>query len=314
MLRVLAFHRIGRSADRPDLDPRLVSATPDVFRQQMLHLRRSYTPVDMDQVVAAFHGGAPLPPRAVHVTFDDAYRDFRDVAWPVLRALGIPVTVFVPTAYPGRPDRAYWWDRLHRAVSGRDTEQRHHAGRVAAAASGVALVGVSEDPRTTLRGLPHDVAEVFVERFCLECGTPGGTAEVLDWAELRALRAEGVTFGAHTHEHVALPHVSAERARQEIRRSIDDLERELGPGPKTLAYPYGLQDDEVARIAREEGCSLAFTCDPGMNRPGQTDPLLLHRTNVTLRTTPAVFRLRMLPTLAPLERWVHQRRRKRPTG
>ena len=51
------------------------------------------------------------------MTFDDAYCDFADHAWPVFRRLGVPVTLFVATEYPDHPDRAYWWDRLHAGLS-----------------------------------------------------------------------------------------------------------------------------------------------------------------------------------------------------
>ena len=40
---------------------------------------------------------------AVLVTFDDAYADFAEHAWPVLRAHGISPLLFVPTAFPGDP-------------------------------------------------------------------------------------------------------------------------------------------------------------------------------------------------------------------
>lgn len=44
----------------------------------------------------------------VAVTFDDAFRSFAKNAWPVLRNLRIPVTVFIPTSYMGR--RSAWVD------------------------------------------------------------------------------------------------------------------------------------------------------------------------------------------------------------
>jgi hypothetical protein len=72
--------------------------------------------VSLDDVLRARDGGAPLRRGAVLVTFDDAYRDFDEHAWPVLRRLGIPVALFVPTAYPGSPERAFWWDRLFAAI------------------------------------------------------------------------------------------------------------------------------------------------------------------------------------------------------
>src|ERR671914_537157 len=71
-----------------------------------------------DRILPAREGRADLPPRAVLLTFDDAYDDFAEVAWPLLRHHGLPATLFVPTAYPDVPGRAFWWDRLHQAVAG----------------------------------------------------------------------------------------------------------------------------------------------------------------------------------------------------
>lgn len=321
MLRVLTYHRIAEPGDTPDLDPVLVSATPAVFRKQMLHVRDRYHPVTLAQVHEAFHLGRPLPPRSVHVTVDDAYRDFAEHAWPVLRELDIPVTVFVPTAYPSDPALTLWWDQLHR-VTARDTGE---AWKRAAHAAVAVLNGA--DPRSTapesdmrawLRELPQDGAADFVERTCREAGLDtGGGAEartgsaVLSWDDLRGLAREGVTFGAHTRHHTALARVDPGRVREAIRGSLQDLTRELGSGPWPIAYPYGIYDRTAMRIAREEGCTLGFTCDDGLNVPGRTDPFQLRRTNITMRTTPPVFVLRMLPWFARVDRWRHRRERER---
>jgi peptidoglycan/xylan/chitin deacetylase (PgdA/CDA1 family) len=230
----------------------------------------------------------------VHVTVDDAYRDFGEIAWPILKELGIPVTVFVPTAYPGEPSRAFWWDRLHRVL-----ERRTHSSRT-----------TGQRLRAALRGLPHDATEEYVDRACAEAGlAPDAVPErsaVLSWAELRELAREGVDFGAHTRGHVALTQVDEHRVRAEIRGSLDELEREIGYRAPTLAYPYGLHNALVRRIAAEEGCAVAFTVEDGLNEPGRTDPMALRRTNITLRTSTPLFALRMLPWFADVDRWRHR--------
>src|SRR5688572_2118821 len=146
MLRVLTYHRMANPAATPAMDPALVSATPQAFREQIVHIQRRYHPVSLSDVVGAFVDGRPLPPRAVHVTVDDAYRDFAEVAWPILRELGIPVTVFVPTAYPSEPARTFWWDRLHQAMA--RAAQRGADSR--------------RKLRAKLRSLPHDETEQLV--------------------------------------------------------------------------------------------------------------------------------------------------------
>jgi peptidoglycan/xylan/chitin deacetylase (PgdA/CDA1 family) len=72
------------------------------FRAQMDELRRNGAAfVSTRQVESFLASGAPLPPRAVAVTFADNYRGFLMHAWPILRNRGIPVTMFVHTGYVG---------------------------------------------------------------------------------------------------------------------------------------------------------------------------------------------------------------------
>ena len=321
MLRVITYHRIGEPADTPDLDPALVSATPEAFARQMEHLRRWYRPLALPEIIEAFRTGQPLPNRSVHVTFDDAYRDFRELAWPILRRFEIPVTVFVPTAFPGQTMRSFWWDRLHRAdLDGASTSWSKRLEGVVAIGEGAGNGRASKALlRDVLRRLPPEMAESIMCEAFLENGSSregGGAhalqAPVLSWDELRELQDEGVTFGAHTQHHVALPCVDLASIRQEIRRSLDDLTRELGDGPWSIAYPYGMCNVTVARTAEEEGCVLGFTCEDGLNRPGFTDPLRLRRSNITPRTSPPVFAIRMLPWCASLDRWRHRRERVLP--
>ena len=131
VLRVLTYHRVIEAGDAP-LYPGVWSATPEGFASQMRLVASRFRVLPLGEVVAALRERAPLPPRALLVTFDDAYRDFADHAWPVLRAQGLPATVFVPTGFPDHPERVFWWDRLYRAVASarRDEPLPSAAGRL----------------------------------------------------------------------------------------------------------------------------------------------------------------------------------------
>src|SRR2546421_516354 len=103
VLRVLTYHRVDEPGARPKLNPGLISATPEVFDQEMSYLAANYHVVSMPELLQAYRTGTPLPPRAVLVTFDDAYCDFAEHAWPTLKRYRLPATLFVPTAYPDQP-------------------------------------------------------------------------------------------------------------------------------------------------------------------------------------------------------------------
>lgn len=73
------------------------SIAPDVFRWQMEALAASRRPVvSMDR----FAEGS-WPDGAVALTFDDAFQDFSDFAWPILERHDFPAMVYVPTGYVG---------------------------------------------------------------------------------------------------------------------------------------------------------------------------------------------------------------------
>lgn len=297
MLRTLTYHRVDQPGRTPDLEPGLISATPEAFAWQMRTLKRHYRPVSGAQVVDAIRGEAQLPERAVLVTFDDGYRDFQEFAWPILEGAGVPAVLFVATAFPGDPERVYWWDRLHRALAQTDRarleisfcdpldlagpERRQEAGKRL---------------REAIKRLPADEADAAVDEVCDFLGEHVvRERRILDWDELRAMCRKGLEVAAHSELHPILPRCSSARKEREITASVATLERELGASPPLFAYPNGDCDDESRRLLRALGIELAFTQREGHARiPSvETDPLQLPRTSISPRTTPALFRLRL---------------------
>jgi peptidoglycan/xylan/chitin deacetylase (PgdA/CDA1 family) len=308
VLRVLTYHRVLDPAAAAGWNPSPVSATPGGFEAQVRHLARSYRPVSANEVIDALWDGPALPARAVLVTFDDAYRDFGEVAWPILRRHGVPAVLCVPTAYPDHPEREFWWDRLWRAFAGaRRPSVRTPLGTLPLGPA--SLRATARAVQAAVRALPPDEAREWVDRMCDETGyrePPRG--HVLGWDELRELDREGVALAAHTRTHPALTRLPPDEARAEIRGSRDDLERETGRAPQVFAYPYGDHDDAVAGLVRDENFAMALTCLDGHNDLAATDPMRLCRTNVTLRTTPLLFRIRLFRLAAYADRWRHRPR------
>ncbi|HEY5816253.1 MAG TPA: polysaccharide deacetylase family protein, partial [Solirubrobacterales bacterium] len=112
-LVVLVYHAIADLADDPILAR--YSVPPDRFAEHLDYLsERGWSFVDLDQVLAAFDGGPPLPPRTVLLTFDDAYADLLHAACPVLSSRGIPAVAF---AVAGQIGGSNVWDSRNGATS-----------------------------------------------------------------------------------------------------------------------------------------------------------------------------------------------------
>ncbi len=304
LLRVLTYHRVDEPNLRPHLNPGMISATPAVFEQQIAYLAAHYRVVSALEVLEVIRAGGILPPRAVLVTFDDAYVDFAEQAWPILKRYRVPATLFVPTAFPGSPERAFWWDRIYRIVNrmaeaeslqtpfGRlllsTATQRHRA-----------LIRLND----AIKSLPHEEAMAWVEEICQAGGDDGATSGVLDWDSLRQLSREGVTLAAHTRNHPIMTSLSAQEACAEAVVSLTDLERQVGSVPPIFAYPGGECDETVTQMLRREGFVLAFTTVRGINDLRHADRLRLRRINVGRRTSLPVLRAQLLPWSIHLARW-----------
>jgi peptidoglycan/xylan/chitin deacetylase (PgdA/CDA1 family) len=301
-LAVLTYHRVDEPEARPELQPSLVSATPAAFRAQMEAVATRWRPVSIHDVLAAKHGTASLPRRAVLVTLDDAYEDAEAHAWPILASVGVPGLLFVPTGFPDDPTRTFWWDDLHDAL--RTTPMT----RIASSPIGPLELGSPAMRKDAFRRLrawfkatPHHVAVQELDELLASLDAePRRPAPVLGWERLRQLAAEGLSLAAHSVSHAMLDRLGDGRAAivDEVASSRRQLASETGCDLPVFAYPSGQHDDDVVAATAEAGIEVAFTTRRGHVRVGLDDWLRLRRINVSARTpTPAV-RAQLLPSVS----------------
>lgn len=83
------------------------SIQPGAFRHQVEAIAQTFRVVPLGSLLGeATESGSAK--RRVALTFDDAFADFGDTAFPILEELGLPSTVFVPTGFIGGYNA---WDR-----------------------------------------------------------------------------------------------------------------------------------------------------------------------------------------------------------
>jgi peptidoglycan/xylan/chitin deacetylase (PgdA/CDA1 family) len=291
---VLVYHRIGDPAERSGLDPALISATPEAFEAQMAYLAARRNVLSLDDLLEVRRGRTRLPPRSVLVTFDDGYRDFATHAWPALRRHGVPATLFVPTDYPDRPERAFWWDRLYAAISLSPSTSMH---------VGSETLPLRDDAhrRRAFRLVSREVealgwkrAMALVDEVESQLGARAPRGAVLGWDELRRLVGEGLAVAPHTRSHPLLHRLDPALLENEIRGSAAELRRHLGASPPAFAYPGGGHSDAVVACAERAGFEIAFTTGRGANELARCDWLRLRRTNVGARSSLALVRAQLL--------------------
>ncbi len=298
-LAVLTYHRVTEPGGAHAPAPGLLSATPAAFAGQMELLATRYHVVSMEEVLESFRRGGRLPHRAVLVTFDDAYADFTDHAWPVLRALGIPVTLFVPTGFPDRSEPGFWWDRLYQGILATGSDRVDSPWGAFTPGDRRQRLDAYRWLRDRIKETDHARAMEVVDRLCDQLGEQGPTASVLSWDTLRSLARDGVTLGAHTRSHAFLDRLPPAEARAEVEGSLADLAREIGSVLPVFAYPGGRHDASSVQAVAEAGVELAFTTRGGVNVLAGVDRLRLRRIHVGVRTTSPILRARLAGVRPP---------------
>jgi peptidoglycan/xylan/chitin deacetylase (PgdA/CDA1 family) len=96
---LLMYHGVEplkrKKSDRFTID------TARFARQMRMLARLRYRVVPLDEIVDHLERGEIAPPRTMAITFDDGYKNNLTEAWPVLRGLGYPATLFFITGLAG---------------------------------------------------------------------------------------------------------------------------------------------------------------------------------------------------------------------
>jgi peptidoglycan/xylan/chitin deacetylase (PgdA/CDA1 family) len=294
---ILAYHRIALPGS-DDLSPTLIDAYPHDFEAQMRYLARYCNVVSLWDVVRALREGHSLPRRAVAITFDDGYDSFRDQAMPVLRRLGLPVTLFVATGFTGNPGRCFWWDDIYRSLSRTLHEEIELPGvRVMPLRSSRERLAAYERVVSIVERSEEAAAKSIVEHIIERCGVESGCAsQLLGWDEVQALANEGVAIGPHTRSHAILAQASAARVREEVEGSWADLRAHIADPLPIFCYPngqpYAVNRTAVATV-KQAGMAGAVTMVAGLNVIGKTNPFLLYRTGAVAGESLNRFRLKI---------------------
>ena len=91
----------------------------DIFRQQLEYLKNNKIQmISLGQVAALLSENRDLPAHAAALCVDDAYRSFYDVAMPILREYGYPITLFVNTDAVGTSGYLTWSEIAELAAEG----------------------------------------------------------------------------------------------------------------------------------------------------------------------------------------------------
>jgi peptidoglycan/xylan/chitin deacetylase (PgdA/CDA1 family) len=271
MPTVLAYHGVhdgSLSNELTSFNTKHVSA--DEFRRQLSWLDRKYDVVPLVEVEAALRSGRPRP-RLAAITIDDGYENNLTVAWPILKSLGLPATVFITVDVIER-QRPYDHDRVELALRCTDRSAVELASngdrRVFKLDSAVARGQAIYSIKGWLSKLPGERAVDLRNQLMDQCWRDAYVQQhriayqPMTWDQVRQLADEGMEIASHTLTHPHLARISDDDVKRELGESRRFLEQRLERPVTRISYPHGSFDGRTERIAAESGYSSAFTSRP----------------------------------------------------
>jgi biofilm PGA synthesis lipoprotein PgaB len=199
-----------------------------------------WTPVSIDDLLAAQRGERALPEHAIVLCFDDGFRSVYTRVYPLALAYHYPIVsalvgswVDVPPGgsinYEGKPVPR------ERFISWNEAREMARSGLVEFASHSYAM-------HETLLGNPQ--------------------GNLMPASSFRQYEP-GVGYGSLEDFHT--------RIRADLKRSKELMTRQLGKPPRVIVWPYGRYNSEGLEAARELGMIVGFNLDP---EPANTRDLL----------------------------------------
>lgn len=219
-LAVLTFHRIRPDGEEAAGGRPMRNLEVDVsdFRRILGWMRERYEPV---RLLDWLESEEAPPSPSFAATFDDGWGDNREWAYPVLKELEVPATIFLSTG--AVEERVpFWWQ--HAGMTDREIERAKAA--------------------------PPKVP-----------GGRGASDDFMTWDQAREMAAGGlVQFGAHGHRHELLTELSKEEAVADVRKCWELIRAKLPAGGvlPALAWPNGNAREDLGDELAAMGLRAAF--------------------------------------------------------
>lgn len=213
-----------------------------------------------------------------YLTFDDAWSDFYDHAYPSLLKYKVPATVFLPTAYIGGTE--IFWTEYFACLCAGASEKNLMTDFAASLQSMLAAEGINkflntkrvlDDSIQLLKELREEKINVILDKLNekYHLYRPNyARSDFLIWEQINIMMNSGlISFGSHTSHHSILTKLNNHEMVNEIEQSRQTLitKQIVDESELLFCYPSGRYNNDVIHALKKVGYKIAVTTKFGWN-------------------------------------------------
>ncbi len=242
------------------------------FEKQMKYLKKNFKLVSLSKAIKLIDSGNIKEPTAV-ITFDDGFQNNFTVAFPILRKLAIPATIFLSTKFVDT-NETIWFCRINRAIAKtkKNILKWKHFNINISEEKDMSSVKI----QNKLKELTHQELLDETKKIILELGEDPNAliginepySMLNNDAVTKMVSSDLIEFGAHTHSHAILGKITNSEKKIEINKSIHDVQQITTHPCELFAYPNGGPLDfnrKCIEILESSGIRAAVTMISGPN-------------------------------------------------
>jgi peptidoglycan/xylan/chitin deacetylase (PgdA/CDA1 family) len=291
---ILTYHRvcdISNIEDYPfDID--LISADTANFTWQMEFIKVNFNPIHLTRVIEYIEGKCDLPSNPIVVTFDDGFDDVYTNAYPILKRLDVPATLFITTSFLDEK-KTIWYERLAHFIL--QTNYKIVIKDLNFEIPGSNDINLRRQYYSQLveilKLLPNgkrlelldELYEKYSENYYSTSNDIRNLSRPLNWEQIFEMSKSVFEIGSHSLTHPVLTSLTKEDLKHELVESKSILESKLELKIDSIAYPVGTElafDERVKTAAKDSGYKLGLTYVEGRNNPKKLDCFALKRMHV----------------------------------
>jgi peptidoglycan/xylan/chitin deacetylase (PgdA/CDA1 family) len=283
--------------------PEIKGLSVEFFKAQLEYIRKHYSPISMEELVAAIKSNSELPGKALLLTFDDGYADHFMNVFPILNELKIQGSFF-PPAKAILKHKVLDVNKIHFMLASVDNkfkiadeifsfldryraefslyDNQYYFNKLAKPGrfDSKEVVFIKSMLQKELpEKLRSEITKELFDKYVTEDEAGFSEELYMNINQLKQMKERGMFMGSHGFGHCWLDKLDKAAQEKEIELSLDFLFHKLGCDNKdwVMSYPYGSYNDSLVCMLKKMGCAVGLTSETRVADISKDNPLTLPR-------------------------------------